>query len=239
MLRAVIIDDEKAGIETLKILSSRNQEQIKIIASTLRPEEGINLIEDYKPDVVFLDISMPTMSGFELLAQLQFRAFKLIFTTAHRDYAISAIKNNAFDYLLKPIDALEFKNCIGNLYNEAQQTAIETTHHKTYLLIEIPTKEGISFIKQKDIIRLEASRSYSIFYLSNGQKQIASKSLSEFEQKLDPALFYRCHHSHIVNLQEVEKFINHEGFYALMSDRSMVNISKKNKDSFIQSLKSL
>ena len=239
MLRAIIIDDEIAGIETLKVLSLRNQEQIKIIASTLQPEEGIQLIEDYKPDVVFLDVSMPSMSGFELLAQLQFRAFKLIFTTAHRDYAVEAIKNKAFDYLLKPIDTLDFKNCIGNLYHEMQQKTIETPQVKAHLLIEIHTKDGILFVKQKDIIRLEASRSYTLFYLNNGQKQLASKSLSEFEHKLDNTFFYRCHHSHIVNLAMVEKFVNHEGLFAQMSEGSMIPISKKNKDVFLERLKSL
>src|SRR5688500_11747136 len=118
MVRAVIIDDEESGIETLKILASRNAGLIKVIASTLNPEEGILLIEDYKPDIVFLDISMPAMSGFDLLARLKHRDFKLVFTTAHKEYAIEAIKNKAFDYLLKPISNDDYKKCLDEIYGE-------------------------------------------------------------------------------------------------------------------------
>lgn len=111
MLRAIIIDDEESGIDTLKILVSRNSELMRVVASTQQPEEGIRLIDDYRPDVVFLDISMPTMNGFEVLNQADYKKFKLIFTTAHKEFAIEAIKSRAFDYLLKPIGSEDFKRC--------------------------------------------------------------------------------------------------------------------------------
>src|SRR5947209_2550487 len=102
MLRAIIIDDEKSGIITLKLLIEKHCDFIRVVASSTQAEEGINLIEDYEPDIVYLDISMPVMSGFELLDKLKYKTFKLIFTTAHQEYALEAIKNKAFDYLLKP-----------------------------------------------------------------------------------------------------------------------------------------
>lgn len=238
MLRAIIIDDETAGIETLKILAARNPDTIRVVAATLNAAEGITLIEDYKPDVVFLDISMPTMSGFELLERLQFKDFKLVFTTAHKEYAIQAIKNKAFDYLLKPIDDADFRTCLKNILEAYGKTA-PATKHDTSLLIEIQVKDGIIYLKQKDIVRLEASRSYTEFHMDNGTKYIASKSLKDFEAKLDSNLFYRCHKSHIINLQKVQKFINHDGFFALMSDQSMPDISKTLKDSFLERLKTL
>ncbi|MES2690514.1 MAG: LytTR family DNA-binding domain-containing protein [Bacteroidota bacterium] len=238
MLRAIIIDDEEAGIETLKILALRNNHLIRVVAATLKAEEGIVLIEDYKPDVVFLDISMPAMSGFELIKKLTFKDFKLIFTTAHKEYALQAIKQRAFDYLLKPISDTDFKQCIENMIGE-QKKADTTGRHDPHLFIEIRVKDGVMYLKQKEIIRLEASRSYTEFYMDNGTKHIASKSMKDFEQKLDPHLFFRCHKSHIVNLEKVQKFINHDGFYALMSNGSMPDVSKAVKDDFLQQLRSV
>ncbi len=235
-LRAIIIDDETAGIETLKILAKRNENIIRVVASSTNPEEGISLIEDYKPDVVFLDISMPSMSGFELLNKLEFKKFKLVFTTAHKEFAIDAIKSGATDYLLKPISNEDYKTCIERILKNLTKQ-IKNNHSDTYPLIELMVKDGIQFIKQHSIVRLEACRSYTEFYLDNGQKQVASKSLIEFESKLDPHLFYRCHKSHIINLNKVQKFVNHDGYFAVMTDGSMVDISKNNKDIFLEKLK--
>jgi two-component system, LytTR family, response regulator len=238
MLRTIIIDDEDAGIETLKILAGRNADIMRVVASSLNATEGIQLIEDYKPDVVFLDISMPEMSGFELLSRLSFRGFKLIFTTAHREYAFQAIKYKAFDYLLKPITDSEFRKCIEDLVHELQKTPVSYRQDPN-LFIEIQVKDGVIYLKQKDIIRLEASRSYTEFHMDNGIKHIASKSLKDFETRLDDAVFYRCHKSHIINLHKVQRFINHDGLYALMSDGSMPDISKNMKDGFLDRLKTV
>lgn len=236
MLRAVIIDDEHAGIETLKILASRNASSIRVVASSLKAEEGITLIEDYKPDVVFLDISMPSMSGFDLLSKLTYRGFSLVFTTAHEEFAILAIKNRAFDYLLKPIDEEDFAKCIENI-KVARQDA--PARHDANLYIEIHVKDGVIYLKQKDIVRLEASRSYTEFHMENGVKHIASKSIKDFESKLDPAVFFRCHKSHIVNLEKVQKLVNHDGLYLLMNDGSMPDISKSLKEEFQQRLRTI
>lgn len=236
MLRAIIIDDEDAGIETLKILASRNAESIRIVASASRPEDGIMLIEDYKPDVVFLDINMPVMSGFELLEKLSFREFRLIFTTAHREYALQAIKNKAFDYLLKPIADADFVACIREM-SAVHKVAPLPVKQDPNLFIEIQVKDGVIFLKQKDIIRLEASRSYTALYLDNQVKYVASKNLGDFEAQLDPGTFFRCHKSHIINLHKVQKFVNHDGLFALMSDDSMPDISRTLKEVLLQRLK--
>lgn len=239
MLRAIIIDDEQSGIDMLELLAARTTEKIRIVASTQRPEEGITLIEDYQPDVVFLDVSMPAMSGFELLSQLRYHDFKLVFSTAHRDYAIDAIRNRAFDYLLKPIDPNDFQRCVDSLLAETGREITLPSPKKAPVYVELQTKDGIHYLRAHDIIRLEASRSYTVFYLANGSRQVASRSLKEFEGKLDPVQFYRCHHSHIVNLHRVQKFVNHQGHFALMDDGSLVDISKKSKDTFLERLKNL
>lgn len=238
MLRAIIIDDEESGIDTLKILVSRNSELMRVVAATQQPEEGIRLIDDYRPDAVFLDISMPTMNGFEVLNQADYKKFKLIFTTAHKEFAIEAIKSRAFDYLLKPIGSEDFKRCLEQLKKEIEQkTGVVKTESSA--LIEIQLKDGIQYLKQKEIIRLEASRSYTVFYMENGVRHVASRSLREFEEKLDPTWFFRCHKSHLVNLLKVQKFVNHNGFYALMSDGSLPDISKNCKDVFLERLKTI
>ncbi|MDQ3111107.1 MAG: LytTR family DNA-binding domain-containing protein [Bacteroidota bacterium] len=238
MLRAVIIDDELAGVNALRLLIEKHLPgQVKIVASTTIAKEGIAIIENYKPEIVFLDISMPEMNGFTLLNQLQHRNFSLIFTTAHQEYAIQAIKHNAFDYLLKPLDEAELKSCIGKIIeNEKAENKTKTSYSNT---ISLSVKDGIIFIKSSDIIRLEASGSYTVFYLENNAKQIASKSLKEYEGQLNPSLFYRCHNSHLVNLQKVVKFISNNGFMAQMADGSIAEISKKNKDAFLERLKSI
>lgn len=238
LLRSVIIDDEEAGVDTLKIHALRNSHLIKVVASSLKAEEGIVLIEDYKPDVVFLDVSMPAMNGFELLSKLEFRDFKLVFTTAHLEYALQAIKSKAFDYLLKPIADSDFRTCVENIAIAFQKNQA-TLKNDTGILIEIPVKDGVIYLKQKDIIRLEASRSYTEFYMENGTKHIASRSLKDFELRLDPNLFFRCHKSHIINLHKIQKFINHDGFYALMSNGSMPDVSKTVKDDLLQRLRSI
>jgi two-component system LytT family response regulator len=236
MLRAIIIDDEEAGINTLKVLAQRNADDIRVIAATIEANEGIGLIDDYKPDVVFLDISMPTMSGFELLSKLSFRNFKLIFTTAHRDYAIDAIKSKAFDYLLKPISDVEFSKCINEIVAGREK---ETVNKDSNLFLEIQVKDGIIYLKQQEIIRLKAARNYTELYMVNGIKHVASKSLGEFEPRLDINSFYRCHKSHIVNLRKVQKFVNHDGFYAMMNDGSMPDVSKSLKDDLLVRLKNI
>jgi len=236
MIRALIIDDEPSGVNTLRLFVQKYSSHIKIVGFTTEPEEGLEMIENYHPEVVFLDISMPDMNGFELLSRLKFKDFKLVFTTAHREYAIQAIKNGAFDYLLKPLDIDDFKQFEKKLAVEFAGSEVKI---KAPEFLEIMARDGILYLRQKDIIRLEASGSYTNFYLENNIKHMASKAIKEYESGLDKNLFFRCHNSHIINLQKVEKFVNHEGFFARMNDGSMVDISRRNKDLFLEKIKNL
>jgi two-component system, LytTR family, response regulator len=238
MIRTIIIDDESTGINALKVLIERHTQGIKVVATTTDPKQGIGLIEDYKPDVVFLDISMPTLNGFELLDKLKYKDFKLVFTTAHQEYAIKAIKNKAYDYLLKPVGIDELKNCVNNIVNERtnnQDVKKETTSN----IIKISVKDGIIFIKPSEIIRLEASGSYTVFYLDNNVKHLASKNLKEYEALLEDTYFYRCHPSHIINLKKVLKMVSSDGLFAQMTDGSMPEIVRKNKEIFLEKLKNI
>ncbi len=238
MQRAIIIDDEQAGIETIKLLAARIPKLVKIVAATTDPAQGLLLVEDYRPDILFLDVSMPGMNGFELLNRLSWRQFRLVFTTAHREYAINAIKQQAFDYLLKPIDEQEFRSCIEKIQTSSGMPVQEVKNGPQNILA-VPVKDGILYLPQQEIIRLEASRSYTIFYMEARAKHLASGSMGEFESRLNEQYFFRCHHSHIINLGKVRKFINHDGCYALMSDGTQVDISKKHRDTFLDRLNGL
>ncbi|CAN5745666.1 LytTR family DNA-binding domain-containing protein [soil metagenome] len=236
MLRAVIIDDERSGINALQLLIERNSEQVKIVANATNATQGISIIEDYRPEIVFLDISMPGMNGFDLLKQLKYTDFNLVFTTAHEEYAIQAIKSNAFDYLLKPLDAQEIKNCIARIIEENKKIKNQRKDAFSNTLC-LSVKDGVIYILHTDIIRLEASGSYTVFYLENKVKHIGSKGLKEYEAQLDPRIFYRCHNSHLINITKVVRFVSTDGFFAKMTDDSLVEIARKNKEQFLERLK--
>jgi two-component system LytT family response regulator len=237
MFRAIIIDDEINGINALKLMIEKYTNDVRVVATSTEPLNGLTMIEDYKPDIVFLDISMPKMTGFELLEKLSFRDFRLIFTTAHEEYALRAIKNNAYDYLLKPLDIDELRACIERLVEELPLKSDNANN--TGGIIEVAVRDGIIFIKPHEIIRLEASGSYTVFHLTNNVKHVASRSLKEYEQFLDPRIFYRCHISNIINLGKVKKLVSNEGLFALMEDGSIPEVSKRNKEAFLERLKSL
>lgn len=236
MLRAVIIDDEPGGINSLEVLIEKYTTGIKVEAKTTQPEQGVILIETLKPDVVFLDVNMPVMDGFDLLDKLIYRDFKLVFTTAHQEHAIKAIKNKAHDYLLKPIGIDELKLCINNIaweFSKTHNTPSPFLNH----FIELPVKDGIIFIKPHDIIRLEASGSYTTFYLVNNIKYVASKNLKQCESLLQWPNFFRSHPSHIINLEKVIKMVVKDGIFVQMCDDSMPEMSRKSKDLFLEKLK--
>lgn len=232
MLSAVIVDDEKKSIKNLEFLLEQNCKEVQVVNTAGNALEAVKIILQVRPDIIFLDVQMPGYTGFDVLDQLADIESKVIFTTAHKDYAIQALRKGAFDYLLKPIDADDLKACIERI--------IEKTTKKTEsypATIELAVKSGIIFIKPQEIIRLEASGSYTVLYLDNQVKHVASKSMKEYEKLLDPALFYRCHNSHIINLSKVIRFINKDGYYVQMSDESTPEIARKNKDSLLMKLK--
>jgi two-component system LytT family response regulator len=236
MLRAIIIDDELIGINTLKVLLEKHTQGIKVVAISEEPEKGIELIEDYKPDVVFLDISMPRIDGFRLLEKLKYKNFKLVFTTAHHDFALKAIKSKAMDYLIKPIDIEELKTCVDDILEAFGQKPLQAKISYDQI-IELSVKNGIIFIRPREIIRLEADRSYTVFHMLNNIKHVASKSLKEYEAMLDPNNFFRCHPSHLVNLNMVVRTLSNEGLFIQMNDGSMAELLKRHKQLLLEKLK--
>lgn len=241
-MRAIIIDDEKKGREILKSLIETYCKEVEIIAQASNADEGFELIQKHEPDVVFLDVEMPSGDGFSLLERFNEITFQIIFTTAFDEYAIKAIKFHALDYLLKPIDidelrvavenvkkALQEDRKVDNRYGEMLQSRKENTGK-----LALPIKDGIVYLSISEIVRVESDGAYSIFYTDCGKKHLSSKNLGEYEEILPAYGFFRVHRSHIINVKKVKKFIRSDGNFIEMEDGSRVEIARRKKDEFLE-----
>lgn len=245
MITATIVDDEPFCCESLATLIERYCPDVKILDICYSAANALQSIARKKPDILFLDIEMPLMNGFELLEKLPEIDFKLIFTTSYDQYAIKAIRFSAFDYLLKPIEREELKKAVQKA--EAQMThplpqqieiLLQKLNHPSLPVnkIAIPTMEGLQMIFVDSIISCQADSNYTILYLKNKQKITASRTLKEIEEMLEGYSFARVHHSYLVNINEVEKYIKGEGGYMLMSDGTTVDVSRSRKEMLLKKL---
>ncbi|MFA6925354.1 MAG: LytTR family DNA-binding domain-containing protein [Bacteroidales bacterium] len=237
MLKAVIIDDEIDAIEYIELIIKQNCPDVVIAGKANSGLDGMKAINENKPDIVFLDIRMPLMSGFEMLKKIPDRDFEVIFTTAFDEYAINAIRASAVDYLLKPIKTQELIQAI----NKVKETKEKTTKkdEKYDVLFEnlkssIPKKlvfhtlSGLELINITDIIYLQAEGCYTKIYLNNGEKTVISKNILEIEKLLDSKHFFRTHKSYVVNLQFIKKFSRQKG-YVEMLNNSKIEVSHRKK----------
>jgi two-component system, LytTR family, response regulator len=237
MIKAIIVDDEEKSLKNLELLLTSYCSEVEIINRANNALEAVKMITAQKPDVVFLDVNMPGYTGFDVLENIRETSCLVIFTTAHKNYAINALRKGAFDYLLKPIDTDELKDCISRVKEVLSRPEVRNSGGQG--IIELSVKDGIFFIKPNDIVRLEASGSYTTFHLENNVRHMASKSMKEFEALLDPAIFFRCHNSHIINLKKVTKFIHSNGYFAELVNGATIEVSRRNKDLFLEKLKNL
>ncbi len=246
MLTAIIIDDESSSRNALRQKLSNHCTDVIIIAECENGEEGIENIEKKKPDIVFLDVEMPRMNGFTMLQQLKDKNFEVIFITAYDQYAIKAIRYSALDYLVKPVEIDELKNAVNRAVekrtlskpNERLELLLENVMNEKikFRRIAIPTTEGLQFIKINDIIYLEASANYTKFHLCNNIKYTVSKTLKEFEDILPFDIFIRIHNSYIISKNYVEKYIRGEGGQVVLSNGSVLDISKRKKAEFLKAI---
>lgn len=243
MIKTIIIEDEQQSREVLELMLKKNKEVIEIVDSCSTPAKGIESIQLHSPDLVFLDIEMPRMNGFEMLKKLGTINFEIIFTTAYNKYAINAIKISAVDYLLKPIDAEELANaikkCRRNLEqknsNEKMEVLLKnlSQHNALDKTLTLASVDGIRFIKMKDIIRLEANGRYTKFYLVNKEVIIASRTLGDFDEALSSNEFFRIHEAHIINLLYIDRF--HKGnSYVLLTDKTELPLARRRKEDFLK-----
>jgi two-component system LytT family response regulator len=232
MIRTILIDDEDSSIQVLKTLINKYFNFIEIVGTANSVKNSKKLILEQSPDLIFLDIEMTDGTGFDLLDTVPTEKFKVIFITAYSEYTLKAIKKRAFDYLLKPIDIDELESTIFQVQKEIQKPRTKSVKYPSK--INIPYKSGSAYLDTSSIIRLEAHGSYSKIHISDNEEFLVSNNLKHFENKLNPANFFRCHHSHIVNLSKVKRVINEMGTMAILEDGSHIDISKRKKNEFFR-----
>ena len=243
MIKAIIIDDEMHCLDTLSILLDDYCKDVRVEERCLSASEALIAIEKHNPDLIFLDIEMPVMNGFDMLNTFDQIKFSVIFTTSYNQYAIKAIRFSALDYLLKPIDPKELVLAIDKIKKQHHRPTIEQFEMmKGHLQqkqvgfqnIAVPTLEGFEMIPAVDLVRCEAEDNYTHLFLKNGKKITACRTLKEMEEHLkDFSFFIRVHHSYMVNLNEIAKYIRGEGGYLVMNDGATINVSRSRKDSLM------
>jgi two-component system LytT family response regulator len=243
VLKAILVDDELSSLQNLQLKIQEYCPSTKVVAQTQNPEEAIRLIHQYKPDVIFLDIEMPRMSGFKMLEQIPEIDFEVIFITAYNHYAINAIRISAFDYLVKPVAIEDLQQTVERLEN----FTIKKTRERAEILkknlanpksqedhIAIPTNDGLEFIQIKQIIRIESSSNYSKLMLHNGRNLLVTRQLKDFEEILQDYRFYRVHHSHLVNLNFIAKYVRGDGGQITMRNGDIIDVSRRKKEVFLK-----
>jgi two-component system, LytTR family, response regulator len=245
MITAIIIDDEAKGRLALSQKLFTYCTQVQVVAEASNGQEALLLIQHHKPQLVFLDIEMPKMNGFEMLNALPEKNFHVIFTTAYDQYAIKAIKYAAFDYLLKPVDIEELKTAVEKIeLKETNQTKKQVEllqqnieHSKKQLnKLAVPTLDGLLFFDINDIIHLEANSNYTFIHFLGKPKITASKTLKEFEELLPEEIFFRTHHSHLINLNYIKKYIKGDGGQIELQNGNVVDVSRRKKEEFLKAI---
>jgi len=231
MITAIIVDDEQDCCESLATLLERYCPDVKNLDICYSADAALQSIKERSPQILFLDMEMPFMNGFQLLEKLGTINFELTFTTSYGQYAIKAIRFSALEYLLKPIDLEELKFAVRkavkrNLHPFPQQLEILLEKLKQPAMplnrIAIPTMEGFQCVPAEAIIRCESENNYTFLFLKDKRKLIALRNLKDIEEMLEDYSFIRVHNSYLVNINEVEKYVKGEGGYLIMTDGSQL-----------------
>jgi two-component system LytT family response regulator len=247
MIRTIIIDDEPSAVNVLTMLLQRKcKDDVEIVATSYSPLEGKRLIEEHRPDLVFLDIEMAGMTGIDLLRSFANPTFRVIFVTAFDAYAVEAFRLSVIDYLLKPVEGDDIVKAIkkikNDIYKNENTISTQLQHLEKILLqnkvigeprIGIGMADKIVFVHINDILYCEATGAYTTFYLQDGTKMLASKILGEFESQLADYKFYRIHHSFLINLNRIKEFQRHDGGYVIMDNNKRLEVSQRKRKDFM------
>jgi len=248
MIKAVIIDDEKDSIDTLKWKLENYCPDVNVISSFERPADGVSYLKKNPVDLLFLDIEMPMLTGFDVLEELgRDIPFDIIFITAYDNFGIQAVKFSALDYLLKPVQNKELKEAIDKHLKKSQQKIpseqidlllnnVQAERKGKRGRIALASKESIEFVDPNDIVVCEANSNYTNVYLVEGRKRVISKTLKDFEEMLMQFDFFRPHNSHLINLGRVKEFIRGDGGYLVMENKMKIPVSKNRKEELMQLL---
>jgi two-component system, LytTR family, response regulator len=244
MIKSLIIDDEKHCGENLQWQIKNYCPGIEVSAICYNAEAGLLAIEKEKPQLVFLDVEMPGMSGFEMLETLPGINFDIIFTTAYNQYAIRAIRFGALDYLIKPVDKDELIAAVETFMKRTQRdslkqlsallTHIRKSNDLSFQKIAFPTLHGYELVPLNNIIACESRSNYTCIHLNNGRNMLVSRTLKEIEEMLDMPPFFRVHNSYLVNLQYAVRYNKGEGGFLVLSDDLTVPVSRNKKEELLK-----
>ena len=239
-MKCLLIDDELHCIRTLSNLIETNFPELKILATCSDSTKAYDLILLHKPDFIFLDIEMPLLNGFDLLSKFEYLDFDVIFTTAYDSYAIKAIKYSALDYLLKPISREDLASAIERIkskhssISKAQLQMASAVHNKQLPeTIALPTADGLTFASVNDILYCTADGSYTRIIMMDKSEILLSKTLGDVNELLSEYNFFRIHHSSLVNLKQVKKYIRGEGGEVIMSNGKSLTVARAHKTDFL------
>lgn len=250
MIKTIIIDDETSAINVLSLLLKKKcRDDVEVIATTTSPVEGKALIEQHKPDLVFLDIEMPGMTGIDLVRSLHNPNFHVVFVTAYDAYAVEAFELSAIDYLLKPIGADKVERVINKIKENIRKHQLSMNEQLQHLerifkmntnpnenKIGVGMADKIVFVNIPDILYCEAQGNYTNVILHDGRKIVASKTLGEFESQLLGKNFFRIHHSYLINMNRVKEFQRHEGGYVMLENNIKLEVSQRKRKDFLDAI---
>jgi two-component system LytT family response regulator len=253
MITALLIDDDQHLRQGMKSLLERHAPEIRIIGEAESVKTGIEAIENWKPQVVFLDIHLNDGTGFDILEQVAKTNGKLsshiVFITAHEQYALKAFKFSALDYLLKPVDPEELKKSIVKIKEVLEKNTsfdhidllLENIRKKVdhFKRIALSTADGIHLFEISDIIRCESQDNYTQFFIKNHKPLLISKTLKEYEELLMEHGFERIHQSHLINLSYLKSYIKTDGGYVIMGDNAKLPIAQRKKERLQELIKAL
>ncbi len=242
IIKCILIDDEPNNIKVLRHILAKHCPLVEVIASETDAEIGLQLINSLQPDLVFLDIEMPNLSGFELLKKIEPIQFEVIFVTAYAAYAIDAFEYHAIGYVTKPIDNARLLLAVNNAYNRIMEKNTTSNifslldariHQSEETKIPLKTLNGMIFVNKEDIIYCESSGSYTHFYTSESKKLIVSKPIGEFEKSLPEGYFVRIHDKYIINLRYVNEYIKGRGGEIKLNNIITLPVSATRKDNLL------
>jgi two-component system LytT family response regulator len=248
-IKAVIIDDEIDALESLSFELSHYCPQVSVLKQFNDPTQAIPFLQSEEIDVLFLDIEMPGMSGFELLSQLKKIEFEVVFVTAYDQFAIRAFEFNAIDYLLKPVQKDKLIQAVERIAKH-QSSSLDKSTLKAIMTniysqtternknIALPTSEGFAFVKVDDIVYVQAESNYCWVYTSNDTKYLLSKTLKSIEEMITSSQFIRVHQSYIINLDYAIKYVRGQGGYVVIKNNVQIPVSRSRKEELLSTLQS-
>ncbi|MDO6470880.1 LytTR family DNA-binding domain-containing protein [Maribacter sp. 1_MG-2023] len=244
MLKAVIVDDEIKALQSLTWELTNFSDEINVIASFTNPKEALSYLEKNTPDCLFLDIEMPTMDGFQFIKKLTNKNFPVVITTAYNQYALKAIKSQALDYLLKPIDTDDLEETIIKIkkfnnknfsVEKLEMALLNYNSRSIHKRITLNTDGKLLFLESDEILYAESDGNYSTIFLTDGQKIVLTKKLKEVNELLPADSFFRIHNSYIINLNKIKEFLKTDGYVVLKSNHK-IPVSRQKKSDFLDML---